>query len=194
MKRTNSDSVISSNKQIWVGVNVTYRRHVTNDICLAADDALRRTLQSLACGKKRVLKKLPAGRDVNDTDLFVFNAEFTDPSRKIHINSIQVKVSVCCPFKLAFESAVIFSQMEESKATDDKIQEDRTYLLDAAIVRLMKAKKRMGNQTLINETIIAVKGHFQPDVRQIKKQISSLMDREYIRRDDDEADVYHYVA
>ena len=58
------------------------------------DVELRRTLQSLACGKKRVLKKSPMGREVEDGDVFRFNAEFTDPRPKIHINSIQVKETV----------------------------------------------------------------------------------------------------
>lgn len=60
-----------------------------------SDDAeLRRVLQSLACAKKKVLKKVPAGKDVNDADVFKFNADFDDPRPKVHINSIQVKVSV----------------------------------------------------------------------------------------------------
>lgn len=58
------------------------------------DDDLRRTLQSLACGKKKVLKKIPAGRDVDDGDAFRFNPDFEDPRPKVHINSIQAKVSV----------------------------------------------------------------------------------------------------
>ena len=61
-----------------------------------ADDAeLRRTLQSLACGKKKVLKKVPPGRDVEDDDVFKYNPDFEDPHAKVHINSIQAKVSVC---------------------------------------------------------------------------------------------------
>jgi cullin 4 len=55
---------------------------------------LRRTLQSLALGKKRVLKKQPAGKEVNDDDEFIFNADFTDPAYRVHINSIQVKETV----------------------------------------------------------------------------------------------------
>lgn len=58
------------------------------------DAELRRTLQSLACGKKRVLKKRPAGKDVNEDDVFVFNDAFEDPRAKVHINSIQVKETV----------------------------------------------------------------------------------------------------
>lgn len=61
-----------------------------------ADGELRRTLQSLACGKKRVLKKQPGGKDVNDGDAFYFNVDFTDPGYRVHINSIQVKDTVCC--------------------------------------------------------------------------------------------------
>ena len=41
-----------------------------------------------------MLKKIPAGRDVDDGDAFRFNADFEDPRPKIHINSIQAKVSV----------------------------------------------------------------------------------------------------
>ena len=62
-----------------------------------ADDAeLQRTLQSLACGKKRVLRKHPLGKDVNKTDTFHFNADFTDPRYQVHINSIQAKETVHC--------------------------------------------------------------------------------------------------
>ena len=62
---------------------------------LIEDNELRRTLQSLACGKKRVLKKQPPGKDVHDDDVFLFNADFTDPAFRVHINSIQVKETVC---------------------------------------------------------------------------------------------------
>lgn len=58
------------------------------------DGELQRTLQSLACGKKRVLRKQPAGKDVNITDVFHFNADFTDSRFQVHINSIQAKETV----------------------------------------------------------------------------------------------------
>jgi cullin-4 len=62
-------------------------------VCLD-DDELRRTLQSLACGKKKVLTKIPPGKDVNDGDVFKFNADFKDERLRVHINSIQAKVTV----------------------------------------------------------------------------------------------------
>ena len=47
------------------------------DLTNIEDSELRRTLQSLACGKARVLQKVPRGKDVEDNDKFVYNGEFT---------------------------------------------------------------------------------------------------------------------
>lgn len=142
------------------------------------DDAeLRRTLQSLACGKKKVLKKKPVGRDVNDSDVFAFNADFTDERARVHINSIQAKETP-----------------EESKRTQGAIAMERKSLLDAAIVRIMKAKKTMSHQALINETVDVMKKHFQPDVSMIKVRFEQLIEQEYMKRDEDEPNKYVYVA
>ncbi|KAF9555850.1 Cullin-4B [Agrocybe pediades] len=142
-----------------------------------AEADLKRTLQSLACGKKKVLKKIPAGKDVDDTDVFKYNAEFTDPHRVVHINSIQAKVSP-----------------EESKKTNDSIEEDRKYTLDAAIVRIMKARKEMSYEQLKTATIEAVKSHFAPQVDTIKKRIDYLVEQEYLERSETDRSKYLYVA
>ena len=65
------------------------------NLTITDDAEVRRTLQSLACGKKKVLKKIPPGKDINNNDVFKFNVDFTDQHAKVHINSIQAKVSVC---------------------------------------------------------------------------------------------------
>jgi hypothetical protein len=49
---------------------------------------LTRTLQSLACGKKKVLRKLPPGKVVAETDIFQINSDFTDPRHKVFIPNI----------------------------------------------------------------------------------------------------------
>ena len=41
-----------------------------------------------------MLKKGPPGKDVNKTDTFAVNADFTDQRYQIHINSIQSKETV----------------------------------------------------------------------------------------------------
>lgn len=71
------------------------------------DGELRRTLQSLACGKARVLQKNPRGRDVADNDRFVFNAEFTNKLFRIKINQIQMKETVT--FNTKYNKFYIFT-------------------------------------------------------------------------------------
>ncbi|OSX68038.1 hypothetical protein POSPLADRAFT_1064405 [Postia placenta MAD-698-R-SB12] len=141
------------------------------------DAELRRTLQSLALGKKRVLRKSPAGKDVNDDDVFHFNPDFTDTRYQVHISSIQTKETP-----------------EESKRTQTAIESDRKHALDAAIVRVMKARKELNYEQLKTETIEAVKKHFVPDVSSIKQRIASLVEQDYLRRDEDDMSKYLYVA
>lgn len=66
------------------------------------DSELRRTLQSLACGKARVLIKNPKGKDVEDGDKFIFNGDFKHKLFRIKINQIQMKETVCIYFLLSF--------------------------------------------------------------------------------------------
>ncbi|KAN0123228.1 Cullin-4B [Russula decolorans] len=141
------------------------------------DAALRCTLQSLACGKKKVLKKRPSGRDVNDDDIFIFNDAFEDPRAKVHINSIQVKETP-----------------EESQRTQSAVEGDRKHYLDAAIVRVMKTRKQLTYEQIKFETIEAVRRHFVPEVTSIKQRIDNLVEQEYLRRDDEDRNLFFYVA
>ncbi|KAI9451539.1 Cullin-4B [Russula earlei] len=141
------------------------------------DEVLRCTLQSLACGKKKVLKKRPAGKEVNDEDVFVFNDAFEDSRAKVHINTIQVKETP-----------------EESLRTQTAVEGDRKHYLDAAIVRIMKARKQLTYEQIKFETIESVRRHFVPDVVNIKQRIDGLVEQEYLRRDEEDRNLFFYVA
>lgn len=58
------------------------------------DGELRRTLQSLACGKARVIKKEPKSREVENNDKFHFNNEFSNRLFRIKISQIHMKETV----------------------------------------------------------------------------------------------------
>ncbi|RHY31676.1 hypothetical protein DYB32_003258 [Aphanomyces invadans] len=136
---------------------------------------LRRTLQSLACGKVRVLNKQPKGRDVADTDEFVFNAGFTNQLMRIKINSIQMKETT-----------------EENIETHEAVFRERQYQVDAAIVRIMKARKTLSHALLMSELFVQLKFPAKPV--DIKRRIESLIDREYLERDKTNAQMYNYLA
>lgn len=70
-------------------------------VCLSVcveDNELRRTLQSLACGKARVLTKIPKSKDVEDGDKFSCNNDFKHKLFRIKINQIQMKETVCISY------------------------------------------------------------------------------------------------
>lgn len=64
------------------------------------DSELKRTLQSLACGKFRVLRKLPKGREVFHGDSFFFNEDFNDRLYRIRISQVQMRETVDRPLKI----------------------------------------------------------------------------------------------
>ncbi|MED6181022.1 Cullin-4 [Stylosanthes scabra] len=139
------------------------------------DKELRRTLQSLACGKVRVLQKIPKGRDVEDDDSFVFNDTFTAPLYRIKVNAIQLKETV-----------------EENTSTTERVFQDRQYQVDAAIVRIMKTRKVLSHTLLITELFQQLKFPIKP--ADLKKRIESLIDREYLERDKNNPQIYNYLA
>ncbi|KAM3867260.1 cullin-4B [Diretmus argenteus] len=139
------------------------------------DSELRRTLQSLACGKARVLTKLPKGKDVEDGDKFSCNDDFKHKLYRIKINQIQMKETV-----------------EEQASTTERVFQDRQYQIDAAIVRIMKMRKTLSHNLLVSEVYNQLKFPVKP--ADLKKRIESLIDRDYMERDKENPNQYNYVA
>lgn len=143
------------------------------------DQELKRTLQSLACGQipTRVLRKQPQGKDVNDDDEFMFNDNFKNERHRIRINQIQMK-----------ETA------EEQKSTEQRVFLDRELILQAAAVRVLKAKKTIKHSELITEVVDQIKSRFTVDVAEIKKVFEILIEKEYMERVEGARGVYRYLA
>uniref|UniRef100_A0A8C4SKB7 Cullin 4B n=1 Tax=Erpetoichthys calabaricus TaxID=27687 RepID=A0A8C4SKB7_ERPCA len=139
------------------------------------DGELRRTLQSLACGKARVLSKTPKSKDVEDGDKFTCNDDFKHKLFRIKINQIQMRETV-----------------EEQASTTERVFQDRQYQIDAAIVRIMKMRKTLSHNLLVSEVYNQLKFPVKP--ADLKKRIESLIDRDYMERDKENPNQYNYVA
>ncbi len=133
---------------------------------------------SLAHPKIKVLLKKPNVKEVNDDDEFALNSKFTSKIYRVVIPLIQVR-----------------STGDDS--TDEKVSGmvmiQRRHQIDAAIVRVMKTRLRLGHQQLISEVVKQLQ-RFKPDAGDIKKRIEALIEQEYLERDEKDRKIYNYLA
>jgi hypothetical protein len=69
------------------------------------------------------------------------------------------------------------------------VDKDRRYAIDAAIVRIMKARKMLAHSELIDE-VLSQLAVFRPRQKAIKQRIEHLIEREYLKRSDKSPNVY----
>ncbi|KAK2764360.1 hypothetical protein FQN54_009054 [Arachnomyces sp. PD_36] len=125
--------------------------------------------------KAKVLIASPDGAKPAPGTSFSLNYNFKAKKIKVNLN-IQVKSE----------------QKHEADDTHKTIEEDRKLLLQSAIVRIMKSRKKMKHVQLVQEVIQQVKARFPPKIPDIKKNIEALMEKDYIERLD--GDELAYIA
>jgi len=135
------------------------------------ENILKPLMHSLSCGKYKVIRKTPASNKINTTDSFTANEKFASNMRKIRIPMASL----------------------DSTMNTKRVEEDRTIAIEAAIVRIMKARKTLQHQQLLSE-VLAQLNFFNPNPRVVKKRIEALIEREYLERSSDNAQVYNYLA
>ena len=81
----------------------------------------------------------------------------------------------------------------QSSALQAKVEQERSYTTDAAIVRIMKIRKQLSHNQLISEVLTQL-SFFKPVSKAIKKRIESLIEREFLQRDDNNPNLYKYMA
>ncbi|TIB01117.1 hypothetical protein E3P96_02482 [Wallemia ichthyophaga] len=130
------------------------------------ENELKRNLQTLACGKYKLLEKDPKGKEVRASDSFRVNLNFSSPLAKIKIATIANRVETS----------------EERKETDEKVEEERKHQTDACVVRIMKSRKQASHNEIVIEASKMLGSRFAPTPQAIKKRIEALIEREYLER------------
>jgi len=165
------------------------------------DSELRRHLVSLCTPKHRILRKGSRGRGIaSDDDTFTFNPDYTSKLKRVRIPLVK-ETSI---LKNGGDGANGTgagggnSGSAEASAVNGavplKVEEDRRHLVEAAIVRIMKARKALGHNELFAEVSRQLSVRFTPSPQFVKKRIESLIEREYLERSEDDHRLYSYVA
>lgn len=135
-------------------------------------------------GRPRVLKKLSDQSDKKaiettletvEKETFVVNSDFNEKLFRIKITQVQLNAT-----------------KEEKEQVEQEVSQDRQCQIDAAVVRIMKARKNLAHAQLMQELFTQLK--FPVKAVDIKARIGSLIDRDYLSRDLDEPNKYNYVA
>lgn len=82
----------------------------------------------------------------------------------------------------------------ENVKVQGKVEDDRRYVVEAAIIKVMKSRGKIDYHNLLKEAQDLLKIKFKPDPTQIKERTESLIERGFIERDENDKRIFNYVA
>mmetsp|Transcript_7768 Transcript_7768/g.13788 ORF Transcript_7768/g.13788 Transcript_7768/m.13788 type:complete len:751 (+) Transcript_7768:81-2333(+) len=131
----------------------------------------KKLMATLSIAKFKILSKSGDAKTIEDDATFTPNSAFQCPSRKIKIPA----------------------PVTEETHNKERVEEDRSIAIEAAIVRIMKMRKTLNHQQLVTEVLTQL-AFFKPNPKLVKQRIEHLIEREYLERDKNQASVYRYLA
>jgi len=168
------------------------------------EDELRRHLVSLCTPKHRILRKGSKGKGISgDDDTFTYNADYTSKMTRVKVPMVSMRDASSASAggakgngsaSAAGGASKSAGLVDGSASVPLSVEEDRRHLLEAAIVRIMKARKVLNHNDLVAEVTRQLSGRFLPPPQFVKKRVESLIEREYLERDEADRRVYRYMA
>lgn len=115
-----------------------------------------------------------------------------EPNEKITVNTGFTSPNI----RVNFVPIVTHKKTEKDITGPDPVDPivkiERQNIIDAVVVRIMKARKTEKHLELIQEVIRQI-SMFLPEPVMIKQRIESLIEREYLKRDDNDRSKYIYL-
>uniref|UniRef100_A0A1I8A7N9 CULLIN_2 domain-containing protein n=1 Tax=Steinernema glaseri TaxID=37863 RepID=A0A1I8A7N9_9BILA len=157
--------------------------HIRDETALP-DKVLQTVLASFI---KVDLLKLPKGvtfdSSLPDTTEFSLNTKYNSKRFKVDLMKLQTAVK-----------GDDGEAMKEQEKMAKSVEEDRKMLLQAAIVRTMKMRKKLKHNLLVTEVVQQVADRFAPKIAMVKQCIDILMEKEYLKRAEDDRESFEYIS
>lgn len=144
------------------------------------EDQLKRHLISLCTPVARILLKSKKGKAITPEDDFAVNLKYKSPKIRNKIKLVTLRSAL--------------GSSAGSGAVPEQVEMARRNMIDAAVVRIMKARRALSHQELVTEAVHVLSHRFTPTPASIKARIENLIDRDYIARDEADRKRYEYVA
>ena len=126
--------------------------------------------------KAKILTKTSKGRTLFPDDIIAVNTKYAGKLIRIQLEVISTEV-----------------ELDKEKLVES-VDDNRKYFLEAALVKIMKARRTLDHASLITEAIKLSQLRFVPDIKMIKDRIEALIEKEFIRRDQGSGGLYHYIT
>ena len=88
-------------------------------------------------------------------------------------------------------------QLSTEKAREEEnegIVQLRIFRVQEAVIKILKIRKRISNAQLHNELIDILKNMFLPSKKMVKEQVEWLIEHKYMKRDEDNINMFIYMA
>ena len=118
-----------------------------------------------------------------------------DHPGKVHIKSTislnMMFANKCKTFRV--KSTPRKKAVQDAGFTEQNVEQQRKFCIQASIVRIMKAQKVLQHDTLVQQVIQQCSSRFVPNIPMIKMCIEKLIFKEYMERAEDSTEKYRYI-
>jgi len=150
---------------------------------MSLEEILKFGIEPLVYFKYKVIAKEsdpdPKKESVKKGDVFLLREKI--PAKKL-------------PRKIQFPPGSAKQTQKESNQDHELVMKQREFEVEAAMVRVMKARNRLDWNQLQVEIINILKERFSPDAKMLKKRLESLIDRKFFDRDENDPKILIYVS
>jgi hypothetical protein len=150
---------------------------------MSLEEILRFAIQPLVYFKYKVIAKEtdvdPKKENIKKGDVFLLREKI--PAKKL-------------PRKIQFPPGSAKQTQKEANQDHELVMKQREFEVEAAMVRVMKARNRLDWNQLQVEVINILKERFSPDAKMLKKRLESLIDRKFFERDENDPKILIYIS